>query len=277
MMAEADAKLTGRPGVVFVTRGPGAANASSGVHVAQQDSTPLVLFAGQVARAARGRDAFQEVDFAAFYSRMAKVRGGGGRPRPCSQCCCRRRFPHGAVGPPRTCGCVAAGRHARRTVRGGATRRVRCGGRRALGRRTGSRVRRTARRLPSDPSWWSAVRFGVRRTRRDSRATPRLRAFPSPACSAASSFSTTNIPTMPATSASASTRHCAARSRRPTFSCCSVRGSRRFQASRTRCRWPARRWFTCIPMRRNCSGCIGPNWRSRPVPALSWRRRRRRA
>jgi len=72
MMAEADAKLTGRPGVVFVTRGPGAANASSGIHVAQQDSTPLVLFAGQVARAARGRDAFQEVDFAAFYGGMAK-------------------------------------------------------------------------------------------------------------------------------------------------------------------------------------------------------------
>ena len=72
MMAEADAKLTGRPGVVFVTRGPGAANASSGVHVAQQDSTPLVLFAGQVARAARGRDAFQEVDFEGFYGGMTK-------------------------------------------------------------------------------------------------------------------------------------------------------------------------------------------------------------
>ena len=72
MMAEADAKLTGRPGVVFVTRGPGAANASAGVHVAQQDSTPLILFAGQVARAARGRDAFQEVDFPEFFSGMAK-------------------------------------------------------------------------------------------------------------------------------------------------------------------------------------------------------------
>ena len=72
MMAEADAKLTGRPGVVFVTRGPGAANASAGVHVAQQDSTPLVLFAGQVARNARGRDAFQEIDFRAFYGGMAK-------------------------------------------------------------------------------------------------------------------------------------------------------------------------------------------------------------
>ncbi len=72
MMAEADGKLTGRPGVVFVTRGPGAANASAGVHVAQQDSTPLVLFAGQVERAARGRDAFQELDFQAFFGGMAK-------------------------------------------------------------------------------------------------------------------------------------------------------------------------------------------------------------
>ncbi len=72
MMAEADAKLTGRPGVVFVTRGPGAANASAGAHAAQQDSTPLILFAGQVARAARGRDAFQEVDFPALFGGMAK-------------------------------------------------------------------------------------------------------------------------------------------------------------------------------------------------------------
>ena len=72
MMAEADAKLTGCPGVVFVTRGPGAANASSGVHVAQQDSTPLILFAGQVARSAIGRDAFQEMDFRAFFGGMAK-------------------------------------------------------------------------------------------------------------------------------------------------------------------------------------------------------------
>ena len=84
MMAEADAKLTGRPGIVFVTRGPGATNASAGVHVAQQDSTPLVLFAGQVERAARGRDAFQELDFPRFYGGMAKfvteVHDGGRIP-----------------------------------------------------------------------------------------------------------------------------------------------------------------------------------------------------
>ncbi len=72
MMAEATAKLTGRPGVAFVTRGPGAANASAGVHVAQQDSTPMVLFVGQIARAHRDRDAFQEVDYRQFFGGMAK-------------------------------------------------------------------------------------------------------------------------------------------------------------------------------------------------------------
>ncbi len=72
MMAEADAKLTGRPGVCFVTRGPGATNASSGVHVAEQDSTPLVLFVGQVATRMLGRGAFQEVDYQKFFGGMAK-------------------------------------------------------------------------------------------------------------------------------------------------------------------------------------------------------------
>jgi acetolactate synthase-1/2/3 large subunit len=72
MMAEADAKLTGRPGVCFVTRGPGATNASAGVHVAEQDSTPLVLFVGQVATRMRGRGAFQEVDYEQFFGGMAK-------------------------------------------------------------------------------------------------------------------------------------------------------------------------------------------------------------
>ncbi|MHC8508337.1 MAG: thiamine pyrophosphate-binding protein [Rhodospirillales bacterium] len=72
MMAEADGKLTGRPGVCMVTRGPGAANASAGVHVARQDSTPMVLFIGQIERAHRGREAFQEVDFRAFFAPLAK-------------------------------------------------------------------------------------------------------------------------------------------------------------------------------------------------------------
>ncbi len=72
MMAEADGKLTGRPGIAFVTRGPGATNAASGVHVAQQDSTPMILFVGQVGRDMVGRDAFQEVDYRRFYGTMAK-------------------------------------------------------------------------------------------------------------------------------------------------------------------------------------------------------------
>ncbi len=62
-MAEAQGKLTGRPGVCFATRGPGAANASVGLHTAYQDSTPMVLFIGQVAGDQRDREAFQEVDF----------------------------------------------------------------------------------------------------------------------------------------------------------------------------------------------------------------------
>lgn len=71
-MAEAHGKLTGRPGVAIVTRGPGACHGSIGVHIAQQDSTPLVLFVGQVPRGDMDRDAFQEVDHRRFFSAMAK-------------------------------------------------------------------------------------------------------------------------------------------------------------------------------------------------------------
>ena len=72
MMAEAHAKLTGEVGVAFVTRGPGATNASSGVHVAFQDSTPMILFVGQVASDQRDREAFQEVDYRAMFAPLAK-------------------------------------------------------------------------------------------------------------------------------------------------------------------------------------------------------------
>ncbi|MCB1893996.1 MAG: thiamine pyrophosphate-binding protein [Zoogloeaceae bacterium] len=73
MMAEAWGKLTQRPGVCFVTRGPGATNASAGVHVARQDSTPMLLFVGDVPRPNRGREAFQEIDFEAMYGQVAKA------------------------------------------------------------------------------------------------------------------------------------------------------------------------------------------------------------
>ena len=71
-MAEANGKLTGRPGVCFVTRGPGATNASIGVHTAFQDSTPMVLFIGDVASDMRDREAFQEVDFQSFFGPSTK-------------------------------------------------------------------------------------------------------------------------------------------------------------------------------------------------------------
>ena len=72
IMAEAYGKLTGRPGVCLVTRGPGATNASHGVHIAMQDSTPMILFVGQVEAGMREREAFQELDYKAVFGTMAK-------------------------------------------------------------------------------------------------------------------------------------------------------------------------------------------------------------
>ncbi|RYG91176.1 thiamine pyrophosphate-binding protein [Loktanella sp. IMCC34160] len=72
MMAEAYGKLTGQPGICFVTRGPGATNASAGVHIAMQDSTPMILFIGQIDRGHRDREVFQEVDYRAMFGPLAK-------------------------------------------------------------------------------------------------------------------------------------------------------------------------------------------------------------
>jgi acetolactate synthase-1/2/3 large subunit len=71
-MAEAYGKLTGKPGICFVTRGPGATNASIGVHTAYQDSTPMILFIGQVGNDFMDREAFQEIDYRRMYGQMAK-------------------------------------------------------------------------------------------------------------------------------------------------------------------------------------------------------------
>ncbi len=71
-MADAYGKLTGRPGICFVTRGPGATHASNGVHTAMQDSTTMILFIGQVERAFLGREAFQEVDYLKMFGGLAK-------------------------------------------------------------------------------------------------------------------------------------------------------------------------------------------------------------
>jgi acetolactate synthase-1/2/3 large subunit len=72
MMALTDGRLTGRPGICFVTRGPGATNAAHGVHIAEHDSAPMILFIGQVERGMLGRGAFQEMDYRAFFGSTAK-------------------------------------------------------------------------------------------------------------------------------------------------------------------------------------------------------------
>ena len=71
-MAEAYGKLTGRPGIAFVTRGPGASNAAIGIHTAAQDSTPMILFVGQVGGDFADREAFQEIDYRRMYGSIAK-------------------------------------------------------------------------------------------------------------------------------------------------------------------------------------------------------------
>lgn len=71
-MAEAYGKLTGRPGICMVTRGPGACHAAIGVHIARQDSTPMILLVGQVARDTIDREAFQELDYRAMFGPVAK-------------------------------------------------------------------------------------------------------------------------------------------------------------------------------------------------------------
>src|SRR6266849_6495897 len=76
IMAEAVGKATGRPGICFVTRGPGATNAAAGLHIARQDSTPMILFVGQISRDMREREAFQELDYRAVSARLPN-----GRPR----------------------------------------------------------------------------------------------------------------------------------------------------------------------------------------------------
>ena len=81
MMADAYGKLTGRPGLCFVTRGPGAANATAGLHIAAQDSTPMILFVGQVERNTLDREGFQEVDFKQMFAGQAKFVGQITDPR----------------------------------------------------------------------------------------------------------------------------------------------------------------------------------------------------
>src|SRR3546814_14552230 len=71
-MADAYGKMTGRPGICFVTRGPGACNASIGLHTAFQDSTPMILFVGQVGTHVIEREGFQEIDYRRMFGPVSK-------------------------------------------------------------------------------------------------------------------------------------------------------------------------------------------------------------
>ena len=84
-MAEAYGKLTGRPGIAFVTRGPGASNAAIGIHTAAQDSSPMIVFVGQVGGDFADREAFQEIDYRRMYGSIAKWVGADRSRRPHSR------------------------------------------------------------------------------------------------------------------------------------------------------------------------------------------------
>jgi acetolactate synthase-1/2/3 large subunit len=96
MMAEATGKMTGKPEVCFRHAGAGGHNAAAGVHVARQDSTPMILFVGDIERGHRDREAFQEVDFRAMSARSPSGRRDRGRPaHPGIR---RARLPRGLLG-----------------------------------------------------------------------------------------------------------------------------------------------------------------------------------
>src|SRR3546814_11283075 len=99
MMADAYGKLTGRPGICFVTRGPGATNASAGVHIAFQDSTPMILFIGQVGRGMTEREAFQEIDYRRLFGPLAKWVAGVAAAPPLPALV-SRAFPPAPPAPP---------------------------------------------------------------------------------------------------------------------------------------------------------------------------------
>ncbi len=155
--ADAYGKLTGRPGVCMVTRGPGATHASTGVHTAMQDSTPLVLLIGQVPREHRGREAFQEIDYEQMFGRVAKWVCEIDRPERIPEIVARA-FATAVAGRP---GPVVLSLPGGRAL--GDDRRGRCGagaaGRGRTGRGRPRAHARAAGRRPSarSPSWEGAA------------------------------------------------------------------------------------------------------------------------
>ena len=207
MMAEAVGKATGRPGVCFVTRGPGATNASAGIHIAHQDSTPMIMFVGQVERDVRGREAFQELDYKAVFGSMTKLDAGDRRCRPRART--RRRAPSYAATSGRPGPVVVS------LPKDMLNERIACARHRALsspvetspGANGDGGARGPARGRPSGrSSSWAARRWTAGGLRRRARASPSASTCRSPRATGARRCSTRCIPTMPATSASAPTR-----------------------------------------------------------------------
>ena len=203
-MAEAVGKLTGRPGVAFVTRGPGASNAAVGIHTAAQDSSPMIVFVGQVGERLR-RPRRVPGDRLPPDVRQRRQVGGADRSRRAHPRVRRPRVPRGDVGPTGPGGAGAARGHAARAggMRGrpacrGASRDARrCADRRGRGRCS----RRRGGRLSS-----RAAAAGTSTRARRLRASPKRTSFRSPARSATRTCSTTATPITRATSGSASIR-----------------------------------------------------------------------
>ena len=221
MMALTEGRLTGRPGICFVTRGPGATNAAHGVHIAEHDSAPMILFVGQVERAMLGRGAFQEMDYRALFASTAKWvdadRNCGANPRDHPA-----RVPRRHAGPARPGGDRAARRHADGKGGGGRRAARRAGpdlaGPDADGRTAEDAVERASGRSPS-----SAGPDGPSGPAPPSPGSPSASTCPSPARSAAPALSTASTTISPAKSGSPSIRSSRRASRRP-ISCMLVGG-----------------------------------------------------
>ena len=204
MMAEAEGKMTGRPGVAMVTRGPGSTNAASGVHVARQDSTPMVLFVGQIGRGMKGRDAFQEVDYRQTFRDLAKwveeIDDADRIPEIVGHA-----FHVAMSGRPGPVVLALAGGHADEHDRGRCPPAARRWPNRRRRRRRWSGSARSSR-ARGGLSSCSAARAGTRRRSPACTPSPRGTTCPSASPSAARGSSTTPTRTTPATSASASIR-----------------------------------------------------------------------
>ena len=220
-MAEAYGKLTGRPGIAFVTRGPGASNAAIGIHTAAQDSTPMIVFVGQVGGDFVDREAFQEIDYRRMYGSVAKWAAQidraeripeyvahayrvamSGRPGPVVLA-----LPEDMLAARADCADAPRVERAERRAR----RRAGCRSASASGRAHGVRCV-----LVGGSRWDEAPA-------RHCASSPRRTRCPSRARSAISICSTIAIPITPATSALASIR-----SSRPAFAtpmCCSSSAS----------------------------------------------------